>query len=153
MTVTLCLHVQKVPELVFITWQFFIHAKSKCQLKCFDNACFVKRHYLAIYAVTSARLHLCLPLSRNSFDSSRISGRRQTDRHPRLFPFSSFPLRWNKTYYNIDQTHPHVALNCTPNCESCFTVSGTRARSRVCASLVTVALYWHMFKCYEDCIH
>jgi hypothetical protein len=39
--------------------------------------------------------------------------RTQTNRHPRLYPFSSFPLRWNKTHYNIDHTHPHVALYCT----------------------------------------
>jgi hypothetical protein len=71
-------------------------------------------------SVTSARLYLCLLLSRNSFDGSEFQN---ADRHPLLYPFSSFPLRWNKTYYNIDHTHPYVALYCTRNCESCFAVS------------------------------
>jgi len=85
-------------------------------------------------SVTSARLYLCLLLSRNSFDGSQFpNADRQTDRHPRLYPFSSFPLRWNKTYYNIDHTQHFIAL------ETVRAVCGTTAMSRVCALLVTAA--------------
>ena len=98
-------------------------------------------HFTSLH-FTSARLHLCLPLSRNSFDGSQFQ---HADRHPRLCPFSSSPLHRNKTYYATDHTRPHVALNCARNCESCFAVSGTTAMSRLCALLVTAATYWHVF--------
>ena len=90
--------------------------------------------FLVICALPATRIHLSLPLSRNSSDRSDFQneGRRHS-----LCRFGSFSLRSNKTYYNIDQARPYLALNCTRNCERCYPVSGIRARSRVCALLLT----------------
>jgi hypothetical protein len=118
-TLTLCLDLKNVPKLVFIRRQFFIHAKSMCQLRSFDSACFCPPSFscqLSSQSLQHVYIFVCsyrgIPLTVQN-----------ADRHPLLYPFSSFPLRWNKTYYNIDHTHPYVALYCTRNCESCFALS------------------------------